>query len=346
MSTSTGSGSGYLFFDALEAGGQHHREGQVGVAGRVGGAVLAPGGGFFAGLVHGHPYQGGAVAPGPGDVDRGFVAGHQALVGVDPLAADAGDLPGMLQQAGDVALADGRQVILVVGVVEGVLVALEQGLVGVHAAAVDAEDGLGHEGGIDPVDHGDGLDRGPQGHGLVGHAHGLVVAHVDFVLGVGHFVVAVLDAHAHALQGEDGVPAAGHWPRPGAGRRNSRPGPGLRCRVVVGEIEELQLRSQVIGVAFLRGLGQHALQDIAGVARIGGAVGLQDVAEHPGHGLSRPAARAGSGRWWGRAWRSCRFLQCGKIPRWRTRQTPCPRSWPLPVRKGEWKSFSTLPGCR
>ncbi len=55
--------------------------------------------------------------------------------------------------------------------------------------------------------------------------------------------------------------------------------------VVVGEIEVLQFRSQITGVAFLRGLGQHALQGIAGVARIGGAVGLQDVAEHPGHGF-------------------------------------------------------------
>ena len=157
-----------------------------------------------------------------------------------------------------------------------------------HAAAVDPEDGLGHEGGIDPVDHGDGLDRGPHGHDLVGHGQGFVIAHVDFVLGRGHFVVAVLHPDTQFLHGEDGVApeVVGHIQRRGveiaAGVQDLGAG-------VIRKVKVFQLRTQERGVAFLRRLGQHALQGVAGVAGIRGAVGLQDVAEHPGH---RPLIRA------------------------------------------------------
>ena len=98
-------------------------------------------------------------------------------------------------------------------------------------------------------------------------------------------MVAVLDAHPHALQAEDGVPpqVVGHVQ-----------GRGVEITALVqdfgaaavGEIEVLQFRSQITGVAFfLRSLGQHAFQGITQVAGIGRAIGLQDVAEHPGHGF-------------------------------------------------------------
>ena len=78
--------------DALEAGGEHHREGEVRVAGRVGGAVLDAGRGLLAPLGDRHPHQGRAVVAGPGHVDRRLVAGDEALVGVHQLVGDGGDL--------------------------------------------------------------------------------------------------------------------------------------------------------------------------------------------------------------------------------------------------------------
>jgi hypothetical protein len=49
----------------------------------------------------------------------------------------------VLEDAGDVVLALGGQVVLVVGVVEDVLALLEQGLVAVHDRAVLPKMGLG-----------------------------------------------------------------------------------------------------------------------------------------------------------------------------------------------------------
>ena len=149
---------GHALLDAVQTGGQHGGEGQVRVAGRVGVAEFDPGGVLLARLVERHPHHGRAVAARPADVDRSFVAGDQALVGVDPLVGDQGDLLDVGKQTGDVGLADRGEVVLVAGVEEGVPLALEQGLVDVHAGAVHAEHGLGHEGGVHAVSGGDLLD--------------------------------------------------------------------------------------------------------------------------------------------------------------------------------------------
>jgi hypothetical protein len=61
-------GSGWdLALDAVEAGGEHDGEGQVGVAGRVGRAVLDPGVEFLAGFVVGDADEVAAVAASPGE---------------------------------------------------------------------------------------------------------------------------------------------------------------------------------------------------------------------------------------------------------------------------------------
>ena len=96
--------------DPLEARVQHRREGQVGVAGRVGAAQLGPRGALLARVVDRHAHQGRAVAPAPRGVDRRLVAQHQALVRVDPLREHAADLARVAQEAGDKALGLGRQV--------------------------------------------------------------------------------------------------------------------------------------------------------------------------------------------------------------------------------------------
>jgi hypothetical protein len=49
---------------------------------------------------------------------------------------------------------------LVLGVIEGISATLKKRLMGVHAAAIDAEDGLRHEGNMDTLEHGNGLHHG------------------------------------------------------------------------------------------------------------------------------------------------------------------------------------------
>src|SRR3712207_7221423 len=56
--------------------------------------------------------------------------------------SDGGDLPGVGEEPGDEALGPRRELRLVGGGVEGVLVALEEGGVGVHARPLVADAGL------------------------------------------------------------------------------------------------------------------------------------------------------------------------------------------------------------
>ena len=113
-------------FDALEARLQHAREAEVGVAGRVRTAQLGPGRALLAGVVERHADQRRAVAARPGEVDRRLVAGHQPLVGVDPLREERRDLARVLELAGDEGLGGRREEVLVVGVEEGVLAAFRE----------------------------------------------------------------------------------------------------------------------------------------------------------------------------------------------------------------------------
>ena len=205
--------------DALEAGLQQRREGQVGVAGRVRAAQLHPRALLGAGVIQRHPHQRGAVAPRPGDVDGRLIAGHQPLVGVDPLGEDRADLARVAQLAGDEGLADRREEVVVVGVEEGVTPGLEQRLVGVHPGAVLAEHRLGHEGRVPAVFERDLLDRDPVGHAVVGHLQRVGVAHVDLVLRGPALVVAVLDMDAERLERDRGL------------------APHVRARVERGQVE-------------------------------------------------------------------------------------------------------------
>ena len=70
-----------------------------------------------------------------------------------------------------------------------------------HAAAVVAEERLGHEGGGEAVLPGDVLDHVLVDHHVVGHAGQRVEAHVDLGLaGRGHLVVMDLDRDAGAFE--------------------------------------------------------------------------------------------------------------------------------------------------
>ena len=124
--------------DAAQPGREDHREGEVRVAGAVGGPVLQSGRLGLAHLDHGHPHQRRAVVAGPAHVDGRLVSADEALVGVDPLVGHRGDLAGVVQQAGDEAARHLGEPVAVVLVDERVALALPQRDVGVHARALHA----------------------------------------------------------------------------------------------------------------------------------------------------------------------------------------------------------------
>ena len=96
------------------------------------------------------------------------------------------------------------QVQLVGRVVEGVVVALEQRQVGVHAAAGTVPERLGHERRVRAVRDRDLLDHVPERHDVVGHRQRVGVAQVDLLLARRDLVVAELDRDAEPFERADG----------------------------------------------------------------------------------------------------------------------------------------------
>ena len=191
----------------------------------------------------------------------------------------------VLQDAGDEAVGFLGEAPLPLGIEEDVLAVLTEGHVHVHAAAVDAEDGLGHEGGVEAVGLGDGLHRHAEGADVVRGGEGIGVFEVDLVLALGHLVVARLNLKAHLLQHEADLPPhvaavvdGGHVEVAGGVS-----GPGGGEPLLVGlEEEELHLRPHVEGVAQLFRPLKGPPQHVPGIAHEGGAVRVIDVANEPG----------------------------------------------------------------
>ena len=155
-----------------------------------------------------------------------------------------------------------------------------------HAAAVDAEHRLGHEGGMQAVLLGQGLDRQLEGHDVVGGGQRLGVLEVDLVLALGNLVVGSLDLEAHLLQRQADL-AAGALAviqRAQVEVTGLVGGGGGGVAGLIGlEEEELALRADVEGVAHVGGLLQHALEHAAGIAHEGGAVRIVHVADQAGN---------------------------------------------------------------
>ena len=198
---------GVFLFDTLEPGRQHHAEGQIGIAGRVGGAVLHTHGALVTGLMSRHPDQVRAADVSPRYERRSFKSGHQPLVRVDPLIGHQGDLGRVAQQTGDEPLTRDGEVVFVVWVEEGVLVALKQRLVDMHPGAVHPRDGLGHEGGVGGLQLGQLFDDQLGGHHVVGHGQGIRILQVYLVLAGGALMVRIFDRDTHFGQIQHRVPA-------------------------------------------------------------------------------------------------------------------------------------------
>jgi len=201
-------------------------------------------------------------------------------MGVD----DRAGLLGVGQQAAQVLHGDIAQAELPRGVVEGVAIGPGEALVDVHAGAGHLVHRLGHEARIQAVLERYGLHRQLEGHQAVGHGEGVVVAHVHLVLPGRDLVVGSLAIEAHDVEVQHDVlphllplvqrhevEVAG-----GIGRRRDGVPLGVQA-----EEEELELRSEVHGVALLLGLVHHLLQHPTGVALEPVARVIVDLAQEP-----------------------------------------------------------------
>ena len=156
---------------------------------------------------------------------------------------------------------------------------------GVHAAAVLAEQRLGHERRVQAVLHRVLLDRDAIGHAVVGHLQGVLVAHVDLVLARPDLVVGVLGVDPELFERQHGLAPE---IRPGVERREVEVAALVEDlgRLRVAEVEVLELGTDVEVVeAHVVRAAERAAEDVAGVALVRSALGRLDVAEHPRHAL-------------------------------------------------------------
>ncbi|MDT4817616.1 hypothetical protein FQZ97_506950 [compost metagenome] len=187
-----------LVFHAVQAGHQQRGKAQVRVHQRIGEARFDA-----AALRVGHERdadRGRAVLGRVGQLHRGFEAGHQALVAVGAGVRDGVQGTGVLDDAADVVQREvGQACVAVAG--EQVLAVLPDRLVHVHAGAVVADDGLGHEGGGLAVGVGHVVDHVLLQLDPVGALHQRAEAGADLELaGVGHFMVMHFDRDAQRFE--------------------------------------------------------------------------------------------------------------------------------------------------
>ena len=187
-----------LVLDAVEAGHQHRREGEIRIGERIGETDLDALG-LRIGRVRNAAGRR-AVARRIGEQHRRLEARDQTLVGVGRRVGEGVDRLGVLDDAGDVGQAGLRQVgVFVAG--EDRLAVLPDRLVAVHARAVVAVDRLRHEGRGLAVDLRDLLDAVLIDLHPVGHGHERRELQAELVLGGRHFVVMLLDDAAHLGHG-------------------------------------------------------------------------------------------------------------------------------------------------
>ena len=192
----------------------------------------------------------------------------------------------MLEDARDKVARGLGELVLGAGLEEGVGVALEEGEVGVHAAAGVLGEGLGHEGGVHALRVGDLLDDGAEGHDVVRGLQGVGVAQVDFVLAGAGFVVAEfhgdadLFEHGHGLAAEFLHDTAGGVVEVGFVVH----GHGEAVGAELGGLQQVELDfgRGVAGEAHLGGLVEHAFEHAASVRGADFAVGGEHIAEHAG----------------------------------------------------------------
>ena len=195
----------------------------------------------------------------------------------------------MREDARDEAVRLLGELLFAVLVKEDVLAVLEQGHIRVHAAAVDAEHGLGHERRMEAAHLRDRLDRHLKRHDVVRRQQRVGVLEVDLMLPLGHLVMAGLDLEAHLLEHQTDL--ASHMAAV-IDRRHIevasrvRGARGRQALLIRLKQEELHLGADVERVAHVLRALERLFQNIARVARERRAVGIVHVADEP-RGLAR-----------------------------------------------------------
>ena len=187
-----------LVFHAVQAGHHQGREGQVGVGQRIREARFDAAA-LGVGNVR-NADRGRAVLGRVGQLDRGFKAGDQTLVAVGARVGDGVQRASVLDDAADVVQGKvGQTCIAVAG--KQVLAVFPDRLVHVHAGAVVANQGLGHEGGGLAVSVGHVVHHVLQQDGPVSALHQGAELGAQLVLaGARHFVVEHFDRDAQGFQ--------------------------------------------------------------------------------------------------------------------------------------------------
>ena len=284
-------GSSSPRLDAGEPRREHRGERQVGVARRVGRAVLDPRRLLLAGLVLRHAHERAAVAPRPADVDRRLEPGHEPLVRVHPLVRDERDLGRVAQQ---------RRRCTAFAVVDrwysssASKNALRSPSNSDWCVCIPlpftSRDRLRHERRVDAELVRDLLHRQAVGHHVVGHRQRVGVAQVDLVLARRDLVVHVLDRDAHRLEVlHRALAVVGR----DVERRLVEVAALIEERRVVDrlEVEVLELRADVERVAEVGGALELPLQHAARVA----VERRRRRARRCRRTSARPAARSSTG---------------------------------------------------
>jgi len=274
-----------LILDPVKTGGQHNAEGQIRIAGRIRETDLYARGVLLSGLVHRHPHKRRAVAPSPDDINGRLITGHQPLIGICPLICDKAYLTRVLHDPGDIMPRVRGKIELVALIKKGVLALEEQRLMHMHPRTVLAENGLGHERGVEPVVPRHRFDGDLVGDDIVRHPQRLRVTQVYLVLRRRHLVVRILNDNAHILQRHYRLP-------PQIVRRVQRQIIKITALIrylglaVALKIKIFQLRTHIEKViAHGIHLGEISFQYVSRVTGVRLVVGTVEVAEHPRDGI-------------------------------------------------------------
>lgn len=196
-----------LVDDTVETSQQLGGQREVDVAGDVGGAELDTLGLGRLGVERDADSRG-AVALAIQQVDRGFVTGNQTMERVGRGVGESQKRGSVLEDATDVPASGVGELGVAVLVEHQGLAVFPDRLVTVHAGAVVAEDGLGHEGGGEAVLVRHVLDDVLVQHHAVAHFGELAEGDADFALAArSDFVVMQVDFDTGVFEVTDDVVA-------------------------------------------------------------------------------------------------------------------------------------------
>ena len=122
---------------------------------------------------------------------RCLKAWYQPLIGVDQGGQNGTHPTGMLQQTSDEVAGRRREAVGITRIGESIMSShpIDQALVQVHTAPIDAGDRFGHEGGVEGVELSNSLDRQACRNGLISSLDHLGMAQIDLVLTCSYLVV-------------------------------------------------------------------------------------------------------------------------------------------------------------